>query len=134
MKRLKVPALAGALVCALGAGQAQAVTEQDYQKAQAMTGGSLGELCSAKPDGGLGTASVNLCHGYARGAVSAYLALESGLRQPLKLFCLPPVETIPASTVLNEYAVWVKSEPQQAKAWALDALFAFLGTKFPCGK
>jgi hypothetical protein len=134
MKRLTMTALAGALACALGASQTTAQTVQNYQQGVAMTGGKLGEFCAAKPDDGLGTAELNLCHGYARGAVATYLALQAGSRYPLKLFCLPPVETISASAVLNEYAAWIKTVPQQAQAQAVDALFAFLGTKFPCGK
>jgi len=137
MKRLTAIALAGALAGAIGVGQAQAQAPApgaDYEQTAAWTGAQLGDMCGSKPDTARGLAAINLCHGYARGAVAAYTQLQAGSRRPLKLFCLPPADTISASAVLNDYVAWVKSTPEHAKERAVDALFAFLGIKFPCGK
>jgi hypothetical protein len=133
MKRLTAIAMAGAFACAVGVGEAQAQAA-DYEQTAAWTGAQLGEMCGAKPDSARGIAAINLCHGYARGAVAAYTQLQLGSRRPLKLFCLPPADTVSATAVLSDYVAWVKTAPEHAKERAVDALFAFLAIKFPCGK
>jgi len=136
MKRLKMFMYAGALGCALAAGgaQAQGTGTATYESTGAWTGEQLGELCSAKPDNAQGIAMLNLCHGYARGSVAAYQQLQAGSRRPLTLFCLPAAGTTSANAVLGEFATWVKTTPAVGKERAVDALFAFLAAKFPCGK
>jgi len=134
MKYLAQLLVVGMLVSPVVTAPAAALTAADYPTAKIQSGAELGELCAAKPDGGLGTASINLCHGYARGAVAAFQQLQAGSRHPLKIFCLPPSGSVSATEVLQEFAAWVRAKPAQAKERAVDALFAFLGIKFPCGK
>ena len=134
MNRMAAMFLTGALAFSSAPTGAVAATSHNYPNTPVRTGSELGEFCSATPDGAMGTAALNLCHGYARGAVSAYTQLQAGSRYPLKLFCLPPTDTISASAVLLEFATWVKGNPAQGQERAVDALFSFLGIKFPCGK
>lgn len=136
MTRLKMYMIAGALGCALAAGgaQAQGTGTAAYENAGAWTGEQLGQLCAAKAETAQGIAMLNLCHGYARGSVAAYQQLQAGSRRPLNLFCLPAAGTTSANAVLAEFATWVKATPAAAKERAVDALFAFLAAKFPCGK
>src|SRR3974377_2252391 len=81
---LKGWAVAAGLVllapCAL-----QAATEANFGAA---TTGDLVELCTAAPDGAVGTAGAHLCEGFAQGAVLVEMQNQAAFRGP-KLFCMP---------------------------------------------
>lgn len=123
------------IVLALGGfvGTTHAVTLQDYQDKPLTNAADLALLCGAKPDGAVGTAALNFCHGFARGAVAAHLQREAASRRPLKLFCFPSPSPAPGPT-LDAFAAWVKENPAQGNQKPVDGLFHFLGMKFPCGK
>lgn len=109
------------------------MTLQDYQDKPLTTAADLALLCAAKPDGDVGTAAINFCHGFARGAVAAHLQREAASRRPLKLFCFPTPSPASGPT-LDAFAAWVKDNPAQGNQKPVDGLFRFLGMKFPCGK
>ena len=133
MRKLGQSLAAAALAIGLSGGVAQAVTVQDYQNTVLTTAADLATLCSATPDDSVGTAAINFCHGYARGAVATYLQHDSATRRPLKLFCIPTPAPLPGPT-LTAFAAWVKANPQHANDKPVDGLFRFLGITFPCGK
>jgi len=122
-----------AFAVGVSAGAAPAVTLQDYQDKPIVTAGDLAMLCAAKPDGGVGTAAVNFCHGYARGAIAVQLLREAATRRPLKLFCFPDPAPAPGPT-LEGFAAWVNANPAHGREKAADGLFSFLGEKYPCRK
>jgi hypothetical protein len=133
MRKLGQSLAAVALAIGVSGGVAQAVTVQDYQNTALTSAADLAALCSAKPDDSVGTAAINFCHGYARGAVATYMQREAASRRPLKLFCIPTPAPVPGPT-LTAFAEWVKANPQYANDKPVDGLFRFLGITFPCGK
>lgn len=133
MRKSRLLLATAALMLSVSGGMSRAITLQDYQDNKITTATDLALLCAAKPDGGVGTAALNFCHGYARGAIAAHLEREAASNRPLKLFCFPT--TAPASgPILSEFAAWVQENPAQGSQRAVDGLFRFLGIKFPCGK
>ena len=102
------------------------MTLQDYQDKPLTTAADLALLCAAKPDGDVGTAAINFCHGFARGAVAAHLQREAASRRPLKLFCFPTPSPASGPT-LDAFAAWVKDNPAQGNQKPVDGLFRFLG-------
>lgn len=121
------------LTLVTAAGASAAVTIQDYQDKPLASAADLADLCAAKPDDSIGTASLNFCHGYARGAVALHLQREVASRRPLNLFCFPTPAPVPSAT-LDAFAAWVKASPARGALKPVDALFQFLGERFPCGK
>ena len=79
----KMGQLLAATILALGIASAAsaAVTLQDYQDKVLTNAADLADLCAAKPDDSIGTAAVNFCHGYARGAVALQLQRDAASRR-----------------------------------------------------
>jgi len=134
-KMTKFGQLLAATALALGTATAAsaAVTLQDYQDKLLTSAADLADLCAAKPDDSIGTAALNFCHGYARGAVALQLQRDAASRRPMNLFCFPTPSPVP-STTLAAFAAWVKADPARGGLKPLDALFQFLNERFPCGK
>ncbi len=132
-RRRLLPAFAMLALLAGGA-SAQPLTPEGYQNAPVWSGTDLAGLCAAKADGAMGTAAINLCHGYARGSVAAYTQIEAASRRKLKLFCLPADAGNSASAILAGFPAWVGADAARGKDHAVDALFGYLREKFPCGK
>jgi hypothetical protein len=95
---------AGALALAAPFGAARALTAEQYQNANVWTGAGLAQLCAATADGALGTGALNLCHGFARGAIAADLQIEAASRRKTDIFCLPTASPASANAVLGALA------------------------------
>jgi hypothetical protein len=117
-------AAAAALTAALLALPAQA---QKSVNLQARTAGDLAELCAANPKEALGDAKINFCHGYAQGAITTVLRSQDAN----KPFCFPSSPPSRSQT-MNEFVGWVRANSERRSAPAVDALFRFLGERFPC--
>ena len=96
----------------------------------ARTTSDLVELCTARPDGSIGTAAVNFCEGFALGAVLVEMQNQAAFRGP-KLFCLP---NPPPSRdqALSEFVDWARASPDRLALSSTDGLFQFLGERYPC--
>ena len=88
-------------------------------------------LCSVDPTTLNYSAATSFCHGYISGAYHYYKLLA--LANPShKFICLPsPPPT--RTTAINAFVVWMKENPRYHDGVAVDALFRYLGEKYPCG-
>ncbi len=93
------------------------------------TAGQLADLCAAKPVDAKGTAANNFCHGFAQGVVDMKLQQDRAAGKPS--FCFPNPAPKREAT-LDEFVTWVRAQPSRLSAPPTDALFQFLGERFPC--
>lgn len=106
-----------------------AVTESEFPP---KTVRQLVDICTDGKDDPMMTAAVNYCHGFAEGAVIVETAHEAQ-RGGRKLFCLP--KPPPASDAeLSSFVAWANAEPSRMDQPAVDGMFLYLATKYPCGK
>jgi hypothetical protein len=134
MKRRPLPlaslVLAGPLAALLTAGAARgAVMESQFPPT---TVRDLLAICAPAKDDPMMTAAVNYCHGFAEGAVIVEMAHEKQ-RGGRPLFCLP--KPPPASDAeLASFSAWANATPAHLDRPAVDGMFLYLATKYPCGK
>jgi hypothetical protein len=122
--------LAGALAPLLAATARAAVTESEFPP---KTVREFVAICTPAKDDPMMTGAVNYCHGFAEGAVIVEMAHEKqhGVRQ---LFCLPSKPFPPSDAELASFSAWANEDPARLDRPAVDGLFLYLATKFPCGK
>ena len=120
MKAL-IPTALAALLFALPAQAQKSVN------LQARTAGDLAELCAANAKDPLGDAKINFCHGYAQGAITAELRRPDGN----KTFCFPSSPPSRSQT-MSEFVGWVRANADRRPLPSVNALFRFLGERFPC--
>ena len=108
-------------------GATHAATEANFGP---VTTADLVALCTAAPDGPLGTAAVNFCEGFAQGAVLVEMQNMAAFRGP-KLFCMP---NPPPSRdqALSEFVNWARAAPDRMSSSSTDGLFRFLIERYPC--
>jgi hypothetical protein len=94
---------------------------------QARTAGELADLCAANAKDPQGDAKINFCHGFAQGAI----IVEQRHSEGKKPFCFPTPPPTRTAT-MNEFVAWVRSMPDHRTPPAVDALFQFLGERYPC--
>ena len=104
-----------------------AATEANFG---ARTTGDLVELCTATPDGAIGTAAVNFCEGFAEGAVAVELQTMAGFRGA-KLFCMPNPPPS-RNEALSAFINWARTSPDRLAQSSTDGLFRFLSERYPC--
>ena len=99
---------------------------------QIRTAEDLVSLCAVAADDPEATAAIHFCHGFAVGAFHFYIATMRP-SSPTEIVCLP--EPYPSrDRLVAEYVAWAGANPQYTKERAVDNLFRFLGTKYPCKK
>jgi hypothetical protein len=75
-------------------------------------------------------AAIGFCHGYAVGAYQYHQAIIPGGEQTgFVCFPQPPPTRVEA---IQMFLTWTKENPQSMDDRAVDSIFRFLGTKFPC--
>ena len=124
--KLKGCTVAAALVL-LASGAPRAATETNFGP---NTTGDLVELCTAAPDNAMGTAAVNICEGFAQGAVLVEMQNQVAFRGP-KLFCMPNPPPS-RNQALSEFVNWARSSPDRLAQSSTDGLFRFLNERYPC--
>lgn len=133
MKRITLAALVALPFLAtplLGAGTARAaVTEANFG---AETTADLVALCAADKMEPMGTAALNFCHGYVVGAVRVAQA-QAVASRGTKLFCLPE-PTPNRDQAIGEFVKWAQADAKAMAMRPYDAMFAYLGAKYPCSK
>jgi hypothetical protein len=124
--RIGALALCAGLI-ALGPAAAAAVSESQFPP---RTVADLIAICAPTENDPLMTAAVNLCHGYAEGAVGVEEAhaAQPGARQ---LFCLPTPRP-PRGSELASFIAWAKERPARLEMPAIDGMFIYLACKYPC--
>ena len=104
-----------------------AVARDDFR---IRTAADFVKLCATAPSDADYAAAISFCHGYASGAYRYYqLAVEHSPED--RFICIP--EPAPArSEAIADFLVWSKSHPERMKDPAVDAIFQYLGLKYPC--
>jgi hypothetical protein len=93
------------------------------------TAGELARICAREAGAAGGALDLGFCYGYTQGAVDYHRAITPANANPL--WCAP---TPPPSfdTLRGRYVAWVNENPANASMRALDSVFMFLRTSFPC--
>jgi hypothetical protein len=87
-------------------------------------------LCSAVPGSELYVAAINFCHGYGVGAFQYYQVLEASVPGH-RIFCAP--EPRPSRTaVIEGFLRWASAHPEYQEEPAVESIFRYLGTTYPC--
>jgi Rap1a immunity proteins len=90
------------------------------------------EICSVPEKDPLHAAALGFCHGYGVGAVHYYLAAHAG-PEAKKFVCLP--DPPPSRTEgVQMFLAWARENPQYLKEPAVETIFRWLASKWPCPK
>ena len=92
----------------------------------------LVEICSVPPSDSMYPAAIGFCHGYGVGAFHYYQATIAGPGgKPFVCLPNPPPSRTEA---LQMFLAWARENPQYMGEPAVESLFRWLGTKWPCLK
>lgn len=94
------------------------------------TAEDLVNLCATLPSDPEHVAAVHFCQGYTVGAYAYYAAQTAGQPDAQYVCVTQPYPT--RASVLQEFVAWSKGKPDALKEPAVDALFRFLESRFPC--
>lgn len=125
----------GLLGVVLGAGgsigvqPAGAVTQENFI---ARTTADYVAVCSTPESDSMYLAAMAFCQGYGVGAYHYYeTVVEAQGKKPF--VCLPNPKP-PRHEILQGFVAWTARHPEYAKDVPVEALFRYLGEKFPCPK
>ena len=76
------------------------------------------------------TAAIHFCHGYGIGAWHYYVATTKP-SSPTEIVCLSDPKPT-RDEALAQYVAWARAHPQYLGEPAVDNLFRFLESTFPC--
>jgi hypothetical protein len=88
----------------------------------------LVDVCDTNPRAADAEAAAAFCHGYLVGAFHFYDAAIP----PEARFACAPDPTPSRSEVMNGFVTWAKAHPQHMQERAVETLFRFLATAYPC--
>lgn len=88
--------------------------------------GELAELCTVNPRAPAAEAKINFCHGFTQGVVD--VELMHG-----KPFCWPSPPPSRDAT-LEQFARWVRAQPDRERENPVIGLMQFLRERYPCNK
>jgi Rap1a immunity proteins len=92
----------------------------------------LVQICSTPANDPMFAAAISFCHGFAVGAYQYYLASVSG-PEGRPFICLP--DPPPSRTEgLQMFVAWARQNPQYMEEPAVETLFRWLATTWPCRK
>jgi hypothetical protein len=92
----------------------------------------LVEICSTPANDPMYAAAISFCHGFAVGAYHYYLASVSG-PEGKSFVCLP--DPPPSRTEgVQMFVAWARQNPQYMDEPAVETLFRWLATTWPCRK
>jgi hypothetical protein len=87
-------------------------------------------VCEVGVDDPHFTAAIHFCHGYGVGAWH-YYASTTKPSSPTEIVCLP--EPKPSrEKAFDDYVVWARANPQYLGEPAVDNLFRYLESRYPC--
>ena len=126
--RATFAAAVAAVSLATAAPATAAVTQDDFL---VRTTQNLVNLCEADRQDPLAIHALNFCHGYIAGIYDQFQAWGSPRPGAPPPFCLPDAR--PSRTqAVTTFVAWVKANPTEANALAVDSLFRFARTTWPC--
>jgi hypothetical protein len=92
----------------------------------------LVEICSVSPSDSMYATAIGFCHGYGVGAFHYYQAANAGPRaRPFVCLPNPPPSRTEA---LQMFLAWARENPQHMGESAVESLFRWLESKWPCAK
>lgn len=92
----------------------------------------LVQICSTPAKDAMFAAAISFCHGFAVGAYQYYRASVSG-PEGRPFICLP--DPPPSRTeALQMFVAWARQYPQYMEEPAVETLFRWLETTWPCRK
>jgi hypothetical protein len=104
----------------------EALTRDDFL---VRTTQDLVKLCTANETDPMYNAATGFCHGYGVGAYHYYQASTDPGQGGFVCFPDPPPTRV---EVLQMFLAWTKENPQSMNELAVNSLFRFLASKFPC--
>lgn len=116
----------GSLALAMPAGAA--VTQDDFLVRNT---GSLVSLCSVTPQDPMAVQALHFCHGYVAGVADQYQSMGAPRPGEPPPYCLPQQRPT-RSQAIEMFVGWVKANPAEANAEAVDSLFRFARATWPC--
>ena len=126
MFRIPRALLLAVLLCPLAVGAVQT------QHFKIRTAKDLVSLCGVSADDPKVTAAIHFCHGYGIGAWHYYVAITKP-SSPTEIVCLSDPKPT-RDEALAQYVAWARAHPQYLGEPAVDNLFRFLESTFPCTK
>lgn len=128
--RTTLAAAIAAVSLASAAPVSAAVSQDDFR---VQSTGNLVTLCEAAPSDPLAVHALNFCHGYIAGVADQYQAMGSPRPGAPPPYCLP--DPRPTRTqAIAMFVEWVKANPAESKAAAVDSLFRFARQTWPCNR
>ncbi len=121
-------ALAAALAFG-GATAGQAATEADFGLE---TAAQLGALCGARPGEGMYGPAIAMCHGFLAGAHAVHAGMVRADIAPI--YCVTADSGVTREGAARDFAAWVAATPAAGTQPAIDGLFAWARTAYPCPK
>ena len=102
----------------------------DADKFQVKTTSDLVALCSADPKSENYVAAIHFCHGFASGAFRYYQSASGG--ETSARYVCPPDPPPSRNAVIAAFVEWARKDQSAMSAPAVDSLFRYLGTTYPC--
>jgi hypothetical protein len=90
--------------------------------------GDLVEICRVGPGDPHYLEAVGYCNGYGRGALDYHRAIVPP--NAPRLFCAPPGAQ--PEDLRSRFVSWADANPARLARPAVEGVFAFLATTFPC--
>ncbi len=90
----------------------------------------LVRVCSTDPGDEYFTTAIAFCHGFGVGAFHYYVAATPAMDR----FVCPPNPAPSRAKVTNDFVAWTRAHPEYMDKSAVDTLFRYLNTTYPCKK
>ena len=126
--RTTIAAAMAALSLSAAAPAGAAVTQDDFL---VRTTAGLVSLCTAGPQDPMGSQALHFCHGYVAGVADQYQSMGAPRPGEPPPYCLPQPRPT-RSQAIELFVAWVKANPAEANAEAVDSLFRFARATWPC--
>lgn len=121
MRLATIAALLGAALALPAAAQAPLF--------EVRTAADLARLCSPAGQGTAAATDLGFCYGYGAGALDYHRAITPANAR--NLFC-PPQPAPSFDEMRGRYVTWVNAAPANATMRAVDSVFMFLRSAYPC--
>ena len=123
-----IAVLAIALLAVPSSRTARAATTDDFM---VRTTADLVDLCETAPGQENYVAAIHFCQGFASGAYQYYLAVAQ--HSPTSRYVCAPDPPPSRDQAIAGFLAWSRANPSAMSEPAVESLFRYLGTTYPCG-